>query len=493
MTSTSTTTNESAQLKQLDEWMQGLAIQKSAYDKVDVALWRQNIKPDEKNEIAATTYTARFMSYTQTYRLQGDDLLDDFQRHFDGWTQETWSAVDGDYKKALRTKERPFCTAIHHIANCGRPSTWRPNSTLERLHIGYERQDQMPSPILVSPNRHQDVINAEPPTPTLAPNDAPIPTPHTTHPTTYRFQHANLIQPITTPQLESPSQPISLEAYMKLPPDDLPNKFMKLWNKDDSYTGEPYNLLDDKLRIFLTICYNNHVKPSQFHALLPLILAGRAKSFYIDNIKCTITFRKAYDSFKQHFDTDVNKVHYFAEWTTITFNKLRAENATKSHHEVLQLLFDKLQLCQRALGKEYAGDVPLRLTLMNACRGVPELENALFKPADKTENLFADLRSSVENYLARRTSHQYPQYPEGSFDNNQYYLDRRYNNNRRGRSGPSGQANRGFGQSYNLKGTKVPVIYTRTVPMWVGTPPRLGRNSEGHYFRPLGYTLTVAG
>ncbi|KAM4062504.1 hypothetical protein HRG_013676 [Hirsutella rhossiliensis] len=42
---------------------------------------------------------------------------------------------------------------------------------------------------------------------------------------------------------------------------------MKLWDKDQNYTGEPYDLLDEKLRIFMSICYNIQVKPSQFHAL----------------------------------------------------------------------------------------------------------------------------------------------------------------------------------------------------------------------------------
>ncbi|KAM4067617.1 hypothetical protein HRG_001494 [Hirsutella rhossiliensis] len=115
---------------------------------------------------------------------------------------------------------------------------------------------------------------------------------------------------------------MSLEAYTKLPPDDIPNatvdgdtqqKFMKLWDKDKNYTGEPYDLLDDKIRIFMSICYNIQVKPSQFHALFPRILAGRAQTFYIDKIEWTTTFRKAYDSIKQHFDTEVNHVHYYTD------------------------------------------------------------------------------------------------------------------------------------------------------------------------------------
>ncbi|KAM4064076.1 hypothetical protein HRG_012590 [Hirsutella rhossiliensis] len=158
--------------------------------------------------------------------------------------------------------------------------------------------------------------------------------------------------------LAEPSSPTSSKRTQRFPADipndivdaDTQQKFTKIWDKEKNYTGEPYDLLDDKLRIFMSICYNIQVKPDQFHALFPRILTGRAQTYYIDHVNWTSTFRKAYDSIKQHFDTEVNHVHYYTEWTTISFNKLRADNATKSLHEVLQLLLDKLQLCQRALG-----------------------------------------------------------------------------------------------------------------------------------------------
>ncbi|KAM4062412.1 hypothetical protein HRG_011187 [Hirsutella rhossiliensis] len=101
-TDRATTPNESAQLEQLSERMQGLAIQTSVYDKVDVTLWGQDIKPDEEDEIAVTTYAARFMSNAQFERLEGDDILDHFQQHFEGWNQDIWNRVHMDYKRALR-------------------------------------------------------------------------------------------------------------------------------------------------------------------------------------------------------------------------------------------------------------------------------------------------------------------------------------------------------------------------------------------------------
>ncbi|KJZ69538.1 hypothetical protein HIM_11080 [Hirsutella minnesotensis 3608] len=478
MAPTARAMSDEAQLEELHDRMQGLDIQASVYQQIDITLWDQDISPDEDNKAAVTTYVARFLSSAHFGNDQGYEILGYFQDHFEGWTENIWELVPVEYKRALKKllrrrdppnwPEQEFLDMVFDE----KTSAYRRQTALMGSNASTSsHRSQSPPPTAITP---QAPVIATPlpssPTPPSQQNpapttqDTPIPTSLTTYPTTYRFQRPDLVQPITQPLPEPPSEPMPIDAYTKLPPDDIPNaavnsdvqqKFMKLWDKEKSYTGEPYDLLDDKLRIFMSICYNIQVKPSQFHALFPRILTGRAEMFYVEEIKWTTTFRKAYDSIKQHFDTEVNHIHYYTNWTTTTFNSIRAQDATKTLHEVLQLLFDKLRLCQRALGPEYAGNLPLRTTLINACRGVPELEYALFKPAEKIETLFADLRSSVETHLARQTTSHFFQNPDGSFDHTdpqqQYYLDRRYHNNRaRGRYGYLGQRpNRGYGRSYN--------------------------------------------
>ena len=103
-------------------------------------------------------------------------------------------------------------------------------------------------------------------------------------------------------------------------------------------------------------------------------------------------FSAMYAKLKQHFDTEVNHEHYYTDWTTTSFNKLRRENPNESLHQILQRLFDKLLLCQRTLGPMFAGQQPLKTAVIQACRGVPELEYALFRPADDVEKLFSELR-----------------------------------------------------------------------------------------------------
>ncbi|KAF2744305.1 hypothetical protein M011DRAFT_470717, partial [Sporormia fimetaria CBS 119925] len=214
-------------------------------------------------------------------------------------------------------------------------------------------------------------------------------------------------------------------------------QFSKIWDNNKKYTGDAYDLLDDKIRIFFNICWQIDIQEGQFHAVFPRILTGRAEMFYIQYVDRNDSFANAYMAIKNHFDHDVHHQHYYTDWTTTTFDRTRIENPDKDLHEVLQILLDKLQLCQRALGKNFEGEDALRTTVINACRGVPELEMALFKPATICEGLFADLRSAVETHLARQHTKQMLMGTETTED--QYYLDRRYTNNRRGRGQLRGQ------------------------------------------------------
>jgi hypothetical protein len=89
------------------------------------------------------------------------------------------------------------------------------------------------------------------------------------------------------------------------------------------------------------------------------------------------------------------------------------------------LLFNKLQFCQRALGKEFMGEDALLTNVIRACRGIPELKQALFKSARGCEELFSDLRSFIQVELSEQ---QLFHLKEAARMN---YTDRTYNNNRR--------------------------------------------------------------
>jgi hypothetical protein len=103
----------------------------------------------------------------------------------------------------------------------------------------------------------------------------------------------------------------------------------------------------------------------------------------------------AYGKLKFHFDTDANHQLYHKAWQFMEFSTVKREHPDKTPAEALELMFDKLQFYQRALGTIYAGAIPLRAQIMQACQKSPELAAALNKPAVDPEELMADLRATL--------------------------------------------------------------------------------------------------
>ncbi|XP_044717348.1 uncharacterized protein HRG_08856 [Hirsutella rhossiliensis] len=143
--------------------------------------------------------------------------------------------------------------------------------------------------------------------------------------------------PPVTPDLNLPPA-IDREAYRTVPPVQVPNEdldpaianqFSKLWDRKLNYSGDAYDILDDKIRYFLDACLTASIKPSQFHALFSNILTKRAKNFFVHQVSRDSTFAEMYQKMKQHFDTEVNRQQYHTDWTSINFTQLRKESPEK--------------------------------------------------------------------------------------------------------------------------------------------------------------------
>lgn len=102
-------------------------------------------------------------------------------------------------------------------------------------------------------------------------------------------------------------------------------------------------------------------------------------------------------------------------------------------------MIDKITLYQRALGDEYKGEQQFQTTVLCACRSVTELKFALSKPARQCVSLFSDLRSSIETYHDQVDQQMIINDLSGGDE--QYYVDRRYDDggDRRGSRGGFGQ------------------------------------------------------
>ena len=118
----------------------------------------------------------------------------------------------------------------------------------------------------------------------------------------------------------------------------------KLYNNEAlKFSGEKYDILDAKLKIFRETCRKADIQPYQYQEAFSTMLKG-------------------------FFHTTENHQLCLQEWRSTTFHNIIAQN--------LELLIDKLQKVQKSLSGDYQADCNLRDQLVNACQGVPACKMA---------------------------------------------------------------------------------------------------------------------
>ncbi|KAF1936666.1 hypothetical protein EJ02DRAFT_506416 [Clathrospora elynae] len=366
---------------------------------INPELWDDNVEApdDEVDAIEATTYIARAIADYTDRPTADEELFGEFCQDFKGWNEVMFRQAHTTYTKELKRILRFKGVYTSRINMAPVEAVVR---LLNKYTLAYPQRPKGLSLPPIKISRKTDPYKAIPP---------------------INFSNEKL--DATTI-----------------------NAFMKMWDCNKKYTGKPYDLLDDKLKIFYSICYHADIGPGQFHAVFLRILDGRAEEYYLHFVDQQMdTFLTAYTKLKNHFDTDVNHGHYYTDWTTTLFIKVQRENPDKNLHKVLDIMLDKLQLCQRALGQQYIGEYALQTTVITACRGMKELEMALYKPPVECEVLFGDLQLSIENLLAMTVSVNFTEADPDPDPDDQYYLDQRYNNTSSGRMqgyNPQGGGNR---------------------------------------------------
>jgi hypothetical protein len=90
---------------------------------------------------------------------------------------------------------------------------------------------------------------------------------------------------------------------------------MKIYNNDKKkFTGEIYDILDIKLRVF----YNYYIKVgllnTQYHNAFSVILKGRAATFYYNNLSNKgYNFKNIIIKTKTHFEIKENRQLYLSK------------------------------------------------------------------------------------------------------------------------------------------------------------------------------------
>ncbi|KAF1970758.1 hypothetical protein BU23DRAFT_581893 [Bimuria novae-zelandiae CBS 107.79] len=337
-------------------------------DVINTSLW-DIPAPADADKTHAITWVAKMVHDYYVVIICDDELFDDFKVDFEDWTRDMFLKVERSTLKALKTvlwykgiytgnNRARVVDFIYKTRAMDNSPEWDPAEfkAMEFDHRlkAYKRQQNTQR---TAPAAEQNTQRTAPAAEQNTQQTAPVPT------------------------IGVPSRPPELphDPYKTLSP------------RCKKYTGDAYDLLDNKIKIFFSICWQVDIKEEEFYAVFPRILTGRAEMFYIQVVERDDSFASAYMAIKNHFDHDVHHQHYYTDWTTTSFARTRMENPEKGLYE----------LCQRALGKNFKGEDALRTTVINACRGVPELEMALFKPALICEGLFLDLRSAIETHLAR--------------------------------------------------------------------------------------------
>lgn len=466
--------------------------------------------PEEASEELKNTWAIKAMSVWG--KAEGVRLLENFLEDFPGWKREDFESC---HKMILRAMK-------NHLTAHGIPLPGRANkSTAERLAIVATWED-MPETTIESSH---DLKNSEPDfteiTEAIIPQDHKQQRKGNSQIPEFRIRGLSPVRslnpldraPHRNPANGSTAHPDPrysqsetggirgliyqnehLNWYHDLPPRESANtpiegavikQFVAMWNKENNYTGQTYDILDGKIRIFTDLCELLQVRYSQLYALFPSILSGSAQAYFLEHMSRGMQFRDMYLQLKQQFDSDINRAQYHTDWSSITFQTVLSEpkNTGKTYLEVLQILLDRLQRCQRALGPAYKDEIHLVANTLRAVQGVQELKIALARPERSFNALSAQLKSTMKvEENTRSPGHFYTDRRYRSRDSSDRQSSRRNDH----RSHSNSRANKGQAKCWicgkpDCRSTKhTPEEQERSKEQWKRWQKSRGEKSRGY-------------
>ncbi|KAF1350556.1 hypothetical protein EJ07DRAFT_169093 [Lizonia empirigonia] len=336
-------------------------------------------------------------------------ILQEFQKSFGDWTQDIISAVDVRLRKAVKEllRHRGIYTQINsrdtvttqlynllHISSC---PIW-PDDELELMR-------------LVDGFKCRQLTNNS------------------------NYSYPNPPQPLTGyPQAQySPSlAQLNVTALTNL---------AKLYNENDKFSGDKYDVLSHKLVIFRELCAKVGIQPDQtdrYKLAISTMLTGKASAYYYQSIApLDLRYEDIIAKLGAYFHTTENYQLFLNEWRTIMLKDVIASNPDKTIAQCLNLLIDKLHKLYQAMALQNGLSEPsLTGQLVSACQGVEACSAVLIRPASTFEAVASELRNAVGNWQ-RCHPHARTQF---NYDNEQtdddiFYTNRRYNRNDEPRDG----------------------------------------------------------
>lgn len=401
--------------------------------------------PEHLQEEIINGYLTLMMMVYQKDNRTDENLWDTFREDFEGFTEDIFFLASRTALRELREililqgvwiKSARGCSYAKTLYNClieDSRAEWSSEAIKEqtaiRVRRGYKTQ-MAPMQSLQEPFRQQQTTphqaqqqqypqeyqshayqTPQPSTPFQQPQQAG-----------YQPQRQEYQPPAhATRQTFTPTPPQTTAA---LPVPKLLTELTKLYSDDKRFGGEIYDVLENKLRIFYDCCQKIGIGDDQYANAFSVMLKGRASTFYYDKlIGNHYTFEKMIYETRCHFETEEKRQQYLTEWRETTFARIIEKNSDSSRLECLEKLFDKLQTIQRGLDISYQSDLTLRDQVINACRGIPECNLALFNPSASYEGVCAQLRSAIATAVRSQDSLQHFSQDE---PNEAYWTDRTY-------------------------------------------------------------------
>lgn len=202
-----------------------------------------------------------------------------------------------------------------------------------------------------------------------------------------------------TASFASESHPILdiIENY-KLPTKDSiksVSRLQKDYQKEDKYRGAE-DVLDNKLKIFIYMCYNAEVPKEALPRAFIVMLTDKAKQFFVDKLSMRkLTFATMVEEIRAHFETEQRRMACLQRWEDTRLDDFKAKNPNKTLLECFELMRDRLIFDQAVLRPELRTDAVIRDKLYAACRKIPECNFALMVRHPDFESASESLRNSL--------------------------------------------------------------------------------------------------
>ncbi|KAF1360357.1 hypothetical protein EJ07DRAFT_165511 [Lizonia empirigonia] len=215
----------------------------------------------------------------------------------------------------------------------------------------------------------------------------------------------------------------------------------KLYNENDKFSGDKYDMLSHKLVIFRELCAKVGIQPDQtdrYKLAISTMLTGKASAYYYQSIaSLDLRYEDIIAKLGAYFHTTENYQLFLNEWRTIMLKDVIASNPDKTIAQCLNLLIDKLHKLYQAMAQQNGLSEPsLTGQLVSACQGVEACSAVLIRPASTFEAVASELCNAVGNW-----QHCHPHartqfnYDNEQTDDDIFYTNRRYNRNDEPRDG----------------------------------------------------------